>query len=238
MKWSIVKSFPLPILIICVLIQTCFSIFAQVNQSDNLITRINDEIYYLNDIKIDLSEKSIIIPAFVNMNSGLIEVVLCRPEGKTHESLLKTNVTPLEFQTALLLLGLDPVNELPDSLVVADPLSPYLSIETPGDSVWVFLEAEINNQLIRNSVEHFILDQRTMKPLPQRTWLFRGAVTHRSGHVIIDSDVTMIATYHDPIALMELNDADKYDDELFYVNEMAGLEVGQKVSLIIQSTNK
>jgi hypothetical protein len=45
----------------------------------------------------------------------------------------------------------------------------------------------------------------------------------------------MIATYPDPIALMELNSESKFDDELYYVNEAMNLTKGQDVLLIIQS---
>jgi hypothetical protein len=194
-----------------------------------------NEIVLLNDITINPAEKTITIPCKVNMKEGLLEVLLCRPEGKTHESLLITKVTPLEFQTALLLLGLDAVNELPENTDDADSLSPYLSIETSGDSVQLFLERQRDGKTEIDPIEFFVRDERTMKTMIPGSWLFRGAVTHRSGHVIIDPEVTMIATYHDPVALMELNNSNKFDDELFYVNTNAGLETGQTVKLIIQA---
>jgi len=203
--------------------------------TEDIIAKKTDDIYTLKDIEINTKNKTVSIPCTVNMESGLLEVVLCRPEGKTHESLLLTNTTPLEFQTALLLLGLDPVNELPESPDEADALSPYLTFETPGDSVLLFIDIiQIDGKKDRVPLEYYIRDERTQKALSPVSWLFRGAVTHRSGHVIIDPDVTMIATYHDPIALMEMNNADKHDDELFYVNTAAGLKKDQPVKLIIQ----
>lgn len=202
--------------------------------TEDIIIKITDDLYRLKDIEINTKEKTIALPCKVNMESGLLEVVLCRPEGKTHESLLVTNTTPLEFQTALLLLGLDPVNELPEDPKDGDALSPYLTLETPGDSALLFMVIKNNGEEVRKPIENYIRDERTQKAVSQGSWLFRGAVTHRSGHVIIDPDVTMIATYHDPIALMEMNNADKYDDELFYVNTNAGLVKDQPVKLIIQ----
>ncbi len=203
----------------------------------DIIVKKSDDLYQLKDIEINTSKKTVTIPCTVNMESGLLEVILCRPEGKTHESLLKTNVTPLEFQTALLLLGLDPVNEMPADPKDEDPLSPYLTLETPGDSVLIFIGINKNGKDIRKPLEHYIRDERTQKSLMPGSWTFRGAVTHRSGHIIIDPDVTMIATYHDPVALMELNNADRFDDELFYVNTSAGLVKDQPVTLIIQVIN-
>jgi hypothetical protein len=208
---------------------------APAQATEDIINKITDDLYRLKDIEINTREKTISLPCKVNMESGLLEVVLCRPEGKTHESLLVTSTTPLEFQTALLLLGLDPVNELPESPEEEDALSPYLTFETPGDSVLLFLDIiQSDGKEVRVPLENYIRDERIQKALSPGSWLFRGAVTHRSGHVIVDPDVTMIATYHDPIALMEMNNADKYDDELFYVNTNAGLTKDQPVKLIIQ----
>lgn len=199
--------------------------------------QLSDDIYLLNEIEINTKERTVSIPCLVNMETGLIEVVLCRPEGKTHESLLVTATSPLEFNTAMLLLGLDPVNEIPDDPDKADPLSNFLTIETPGDSVLVFLETEIDGQQVRKPVEYFILDTRTNTHLETSTWLYRGAVTFYTGHVIIDHEVSMVVTYHDPVALMELNDEVKFTDEFFYVNESLGLVRGQKANIIIQSVN-
>lgn len=203
----------------------------------DLLTKKSENIYQLKEIEINTLLKTITFPCMINMDSGLIEVVLCSPEGKTHESLLTTKISPLELQTALLLLGLDPVNEIPED-GKSDPLSPYLSVETPGDSVLLFIELERNGKSIRKPVDYYIRNERTQKQLRESNWLFRGAVTHNSGHVIIDPDVTMIATYHDPVALMELNSADKYDDELFYINTQSGLKKQEKAKLIIQAFKK
>jgi len=191
----------------------------------------------LKDIEIKTDEHTVSFPCQINLETGLIEVVLCSPQGKTHESLLVTNVTPLEFQTAIMLLGLDPVNEVPEEPSMADSLSPYLSIETPGDSVLIFIESNLNGKSERKRVEDFIKDESKGGTLSHTTWLFRGAVTHRSGHVIIDPETTMIATYHDALALMELNTESKFNDELYYVNNKLKLTKGQTVKLIIQAIN-
>ena len=181
------------------------SIKAQNSNPGDLLKKINKNTYLLKDIEIKTDDRTVSFPCKVNMETGLIEVVVCTPKGKTHESLLVTEVSPLEFQTAIMLLGLDPVNEIPDDASRADPLSPYKTIETTGDSVLIFIETEINGKTIRKRIEDFIRDESKDGALNHSTWLFRGAVTHQSGHVIIDPETTMIATYHDPLALTELN---------------------------------
>lgn len=204
----------------------------------DLLKKINEQVYLLGDIEINLEEGFVSFPCSVNLSEGLLEVLLCRPEGKVHESLLVTNVSPLEFQTAMMLAGFDPVNELPVNSADVDSLSPFKSIETPGDSVQLYIEIEHSGKKERKPAEFFIRDERTKLPLNHCTWLFKGAVTHQTDHVIVDNNVTMISTYLDPIALMELNSSSKFNDELFYVNEKANIIKGQPVKLIIQSVIK
>ena len=226
--------------LILIILTTCWCLpttTAQSGKPGDLLKKIDNNTYTLNDIQIKTDERTVSFPCKVNMETGLIEVLVCTPTGKTHESLLVTEVSPLEFQTALMLLGLDAVNELPDDPGLADPLSSYKSIETTGDSVLIFIEAEINGKTKRQRIEDFIRDESKDGALNHSTWLFRGAVTHQSGHVIIDPETTMIATYHDPLALMELNAESKFNDELYYVNEATGLKKGQDVKLIIQTVN-
>lgn len=232
------KTFSNHILLITSLLFAFLNLQVSGQDLEKIITKVSDDLYQLKDIEINTRLKTVTFPCTVNMTSGLLEVILCRPEGKTHESLLKTNVTPLELQTALLLLGLDPVNEVPENESEEDPLSPYRSIETPGDSLRIWVELESEAKKDRKPVEHFIRDERTQKALAGCSWLFRGAVTHKSGIVFIDPDLTMVATYHDPLAMIELNNPDKWDDELFYVNTDAGLTENQSVTLIFQLISK
>jgi len=210
------------------------SLYAQQNTSEDILKKTGEDQYMLKEMTIDVAEKTITIPCTVNMNEGLIEVVMCRKEGKVHESLLVTNISPLEFQTALLLLGLDAVNEIPDDSTKIDPMSNFLNIETPGDSVLLFLAYISDGKTITLPIEDFIFDENSGKSLSPSTWLFRGASTHKSGHVMVDPELTMIATYHDMHALMELNALSKYNDELFYASKAMNLKIGEPVNLIVK----
>ncbi len=201
---------------------------------EDMLKKVSEDVYMLNEMSINTANGTIEIPCKINMNKGLIEVVLCRKEGKVHESLLVTNISPLEFQTALLLLGLDPVNEVPDDPSKIDQSDQFSSIETEGDAVKLYLAYELNGEMVKKPIEHFVYDESVQKKLKPSTWLFRGAATHMSGHVMVDPDVTMIATYHDPVAMMELNAQSKFNDELFYVDENAKLTIGKKVTLIVE----
>ncbi len=210
------------------------NVIAQQNNPEEILKKIGEDLYQLSEMTINTADGTVEIPGKINMSEGLIEVILCRSEGKVHESLLITNVSPLEFQTALLLLGLDPVNEVPDDPAQDDNNDQFFNIETEGDAVKIFLAFESAGVTEKKPLEDFIYDESIHQTIAPSTWLFRGAVTHISGHVVVDPDVSMIATYHDPVAMMELNAQSKYNDELFYVNKDAKLTVGKNVTLIIE----
>lgn len=210
------------------------NLYAQQKNPENLLKKVSDDTYMLKEMTINVGNGTIEIPCKINMNEGLIEVVLCRPEGKVHESLLVTDVSPLEFQTALMLLGLDPVNEVPDDLSEVAPTAQFSSVETAGDDVRLYLIPEDEEDGTRVPVENYIFDESTGRTLKPSKWLFRGAATTRNGHVLADSEVTMIATYHDPVAMMELDSESKFNDELFYVNKDAKLTIGKNYKLIIE----
>ena len=222
-------------LVFCIVLLCPGMIYSQSDGAKKLLTKLDKNLYSLNEMVINTDQRTISMPCKVNMTEGLIEVLVCRPEGKVHESLFVTAVSPLELQTALLLLGADPVNELPDESHEGDPLSPYRTIETVGDSLLIFVKREDGQSKQMARVEDFIRDESKKKTLVSSTWLFRGAVTLQNGTLVLDPDMTMIATYHDPIALIELNAIGKFDDELYYVNTEPGLKKGESIELIIKA---
>ncbi|MCF8365491.1 MAG: YdjY domain-containing protein [Bacteroidales bacterium] len=213
-------------------------VIAQADNPEDILKKIGEDVYALKEMTIDVGKGSVTLPCKINMSEGLIEVVLCRKEGKLHESLLVTDVSPLEFQTAMLLLGLDPVNEIPDDESKVDIQSQLATIETSGDSVLLFLSWDVEGTTTKRPLENFIYDQTINREMKPTSWLFRGPVTHKQGFIVLDADVSMIATYHDQMALMELNTTSKFNDELYYVNKDAKLTVGKQVNLIVEKIKK
>jgi len=98
------------------------NIFCQITFSQNIvdnsntINKINDSVVLINNkITININARTISIPAAFHKIGGPIELVLCTKKGKSYESLLTTEVTPVELQTALLLLGYESLeNKLSD----------------------------------------------------------------------------------------------------------------------------
>ena len=64
--------------------------------------------YTLGDIQFSSATHEIRVPATMNMTEGILEYALVHENGKTHESLLRTKVSPTELNVALLLCNYEP----------------------------------------------------------------------------------------------------------------------------------
>lgn len=67
--------------------------------------KISAGLIKLAGITIDNNKKEIRFPAEINLRNGIIEVLVCTKRGRTHESLLITEIDPFKLQLALILAG-------------------------------------------------------------------------------------------------------------------------------------
>ncbi len=76
-----------------------------VTATNALVKEIAPGIFQIGGARLDQRLRTITFPAALNMDEGLIEYLIVHASGKTHESLLQTEVEPFQLQTAMLLLG-------------------------------------------------------------------------------------------------------------------------------------
>jgi hypothetical protein len=168
---------------------------------------------------------------------GPIELLACLPRGKTHESVFVLEVAPKDLQVALLLLGMqegrNPAVEYPpDSAERERPLGDEVRIlvewREPGE------EAAGERELHRAPAERFLYNVEVDSPMAEATWAFLGSrmVNGRFG---ADLDGSLITTYHDPLAILELALPTVNDDIYYVVNKEHCPPVGTPVELVIQA---
>ena len=76
--------------------------------TNNLAAEREPDIRTLGRVTLDVANKRIRLPVWVNQIEGPIEYVVCGPRGKTHESIFVCEEPPANLQTAVLLLGVEP----------------------------------------------------------------------------------------------------------------------------------
>ena len=201
------------------------------------IRKIGPDTYQIGTVRLDAAARTVRCNGHVNMDrGGPIELLACLTRGKAHESVLTLDVVPMDLQLALLLLDLAPganpaVRYRPDGPEAGRP---------PGDRVTILAEwplpaAEGEEPAARTvRAEKLLLNVQTRQPAPEARWVFLGSrlVGGRFG---ADVDGSLVTTFHDPLAILELADETANDDTYYEVNAELCPPVGTPVALIIRA---
>ena len=186
------------------------------------IQRLNDHRYRIGDVTVDGEVGEVHIPAAVNQDEGLIELIACGAEGKRHESVLVTHIRPMHLQVALLLLGLEqgtPVAHVGDSV---PPTGERVKIEFEWDGAGDG----------RFPIEHLVRRIDTGRAMSPQPWIFVGSRVE-NGMFVADLDQSLITTYRDPATILDNGQPEGANDELFEVNTEAIRPLGATGLIII-----
>ncbi len=206
-----------------------FSAPPELPQQVNPLKRIAPGIFRLGDIEIDKNNKSVSLPVFVNMDRGLLEYLLVRTGGKTHESLLRTNVQPYDLQIAFLLIGFEGTDK---------PAGFQGAPEKPrGEHVSISLSnKKTDGKLTTFNPEECIVKMVKNKPgrLKNINWVFTGSFI-ANGDFQAQREGSIVAIFHDPAALIDNASEGGETDKVWYVNEGVCPPVGTPLTLTIKS---
>lgn len=208
-----------------------------------LVRKTGPHLYRIGAVVINSKERTVRCPGRVNMEAGgPIELLACLPRGKVHESVFTLDVEPVDLQVALLLLdmqaGRNPSVEYRED-------SPELS-KPPGDQALIFVEwrrpsrdddEHDGAELLRVRAEEFLYNAQAEGAMTESTWVFLGSRL-LDGAFGADLDGSLITTYHDPLAILELVLPTVNDDVYYFVNEERCPPVGTPVELIIRAPQK
>lgn len=172
--------------------------------SNALLRPTGSNTFALGPVELDVRERRVSFPAVVNMEAGLIEYLLVTTSGKTHESLLRTDVAPHQIQLALLLLGARGAgtNAFPDS-----PTQPL-----PGEPVTLELVWTQAGQPKRVRAEQAVRDRRRRSPAAEGPWVYTGSRVVE-GVFVAELVGSIVAVMEDPDALINNPRPGREDDE-------------------------
>jgi len=197
------------------------------------IEKISPGVFGLGDIRIHKKTKSVIFPAQVNMDKGLLEYLLVRSSGKVHESLLRTNIDPYNLQIAFLLLGFEGTDQpIPDQ---------GASVKPKGEPVEILIDfvkkegaaSTATNQKIR--AEEWVAKKTNgnLKDSGILDWVYTGSMVMQ-GQFLAQSGGSIVAIYRDPGALIDNASTGGDDDEIWFVKEGAVPPAGTSVTVTIR----
>lgn len=186
------------------------------------VERIGDGIFRIGKVTLDRKQRLLSFPASVNQAQGLLEYVLVRTGGKTHESLLRTDAEPYDIQLACLLLNLSGTDR---------PISHQGAHETPaGDPVR--LSITLGKETIMPEQWLIQTSNDTKLDVPPLNWLFTGSLISE-GRFMAQVEGSIIALFHDPFAILDHASKGGESDRVWFVKEGALPPPGTPVTLTI-----
>lgn len=196
------------------------------------VRKVDKDVYMIGLIRVDTARREVSVAATTN-DAHVLEFVANTKGGlKAYESALTVDSDAVSFNTALLLIGLDPQHaRVPTKHF--DPVAPT------GDPVEVFVDWTAGAERRRVRVEQLLYDVRTKQPVPDGPWVYTGSSfvkTDEGQQYMADLDGVLIGFVHSPAPIIENPRAgavDSYGAVVF--NRRLGLTPGMAVTLTIHA---
>lgn len=193
------------------------------------IEKMGSGIYRLGEILVDKNARSIVFPAQVNMDSGLLEYLIVHRKGKTHESLLRTSIDPYNLQIAFLLLGFEGAEQR--LAMQGDPSIPQ------GEPVQIRISTTAGKGVGGIPAEQWLInkiDDKVKDVVPMK-WVFSGSYID-DGRFMSQETGSIVAIWHDPVALIDNASPGGESNRIWYVRQGVVPPVGTPVEVSIKST--
>ena len=128
------------------------------------VKRLADGNLQVGEIIVRVAQKELAFPARFELKEGALEVVIAKPNGRLHETLLVTSCSALQLQTLLYLLHADNGPRRAGKF------------ERRGDLVDIDIEwTDDDGKKLREPIESWLTDNRTKKPMERIGWVFVGS---------------------------------------------------------------
>lgn len=192
--------------------------------------------YEIGGIKFNGRTREIRVPAVVNFKQLPIEYMLVHETGKTHESVLKTTISPADLQVAILLCHYEPGTgglAHPAAPVDFTPIKP-LALKTPGaNRMKIEVEWKAGTETKRAPLSEWMLDINTRKPPPDLdTWIFSGSFVDHDGFAA-QAQGSIICNYLDRAAMINSPAKGNWDDQIWISNPANIPDEGTPVTVIL-----
>lgn len=139
--------------------------------------------FAVGDVTFQKKERSISFPARLNMIEGLLEFAIVHQNGKIHESLLITDISPFHLNVALKLLRYKASEEL--FPILDEDFRPTNKFPLVSDDVKAAARVEIllswkkeDGSEGKASLNDWIYHAVTEEPIPAMPWIYGGSYVH------------------------------------------------------------
>jgi hypothetical protein len=180
-------------------------------------------------VRADTAARLVTVTGRINAVQTLEFVANTRGGLKAYESAITLDTDAIDFNVALLLIGLD----------VAHSRAPkrHFDPEPPdGDRVSIFVEWNRGEEHMRVPVEQLLFDKVAQRTVPTAAWVYTGSAILPDGRYLANVDGVVIGFVHSPAPIIEQvagAGVDRYGQ--IVLNPNLGLEPDTPVTLTVQA---
>lgn len=179
------------------------------------VEKLDDTRYRIGTVVFDHKNREVRFPAKVNMVGGMLEYLVVHQNGKVHESLLVTDVSPTQVNLAMTLLRYPASRELyplPSETGGASDKYPDVPADVKaGARVAIDVEWVDNGRTRRNPVNEWIQHAVKTTPMPPEPWVYGGSEFF-DGKFVPETTGDIGAIFVSPAALINYAGDDNRDD--------------------------
>lgn len=207
------------------------------------LTRLSETRYRIgNDdpekwVEFDSATREIHFPATVNMDLGMLEFAIVHVNGKIHESLFATEVSPTHLNLAFTLLRYQPSHELYFLPNETGGLSDQLP-DVPKDvrmASRVLIEVEWTDEegrKQRHPINEWIFNERFSAQMPDAPWIYGGSEFFNGRYVPeMTGDIAAIDVRNS--SMINYSGKDNRNDTVWIARQGIVPVAGTKTTLII-----
>lgn len=178
-------------------------------QTNLPLKQIGPGVFEMGRVRLDKTLHTVSFPAWLNLNDGAVEYLLVTNSGKTHESLLRTDIQPVHIHLAMLLLGAKgaQTNDYPEG--------PAALI--PGDEITLEVNWAARGKKKPRRAEELVFNRGTRSAASLGPWTYNGSRTFE-GTFIAQRDGSIVSLIADGDALINNPRAGRENDENWQVN--------------------
>jgi len=177
--------------------------------------------FELGKIRLSKGNRTVSFPASLNRAEGPMEYFLVSNYGKTHESILRTDVKPYDIHVAMLLLGAvgSRTNRLDGNSTeelrsqISNPSKEPLS----GDRVTIQVTWTEKGNEVKRSARELIYNEETRASPEDVNWTYNGSLIVR-GKFLAQIEGSIVSLVTDPIALVNNTGSGHDNDHIWSAN--------------------
>ena len=177
-----------------------------ISLNNSPLRQVSNDEFAIGQVHLNKARKTVSFPSVLNMAEGALEYLLVTTKGKTHESLLRTEVEPYHIHLAMLFLG-----ARGNTNILANTNS------LTGDAITIDLTWSQNGKDRKTRAEDLILNIEKQKPMTLGPWVYTGSAVVDT-RFIAQTEGNLACIIVDGGALINNPRSGRFNDQIWHVN--------------------